>query len=210
MDSRRDDITTELRNNEEEIIAFFKGLNSGQLGMTVYPEDPGWTVQQILAHFITIEGTMQWLFKDILAGGPGSPEDFDVDVSTEPSLESWTHCRSMNCSINSAPCAGIRLRLSKGWKIKTWIAKAGTPSTDTANWSDLSSGHMNTPVYIWMIFKKYCNKLSTVLTLSNTIICIGGSHNDSTGTVRKSMVCHYAIQQEEGGQSSLCIWGFIG
>ena len=22
---------------------------------------------------------MQWLFKDILAGGPGSPEDFDVD-----------------------------------------------------------------------------------------------------------------------------------
>jgi hypothetical protein len=79
MDSRRDDITTELRNNEEEIIAFFKGLNSGQLGMTVYPEDPGWTVQQVLAHFITIEGTMQWLFKDILAGGPGSPEDFDVD-----------------------------------------------------------------------------------------------------------------------------------
>jgi hypothetical protein len=79
MDSRRDDITTELRNNEEEIIAFFKGLNSGQLVMTVYPEDPGWTVQQILAHFITIEGTMQWLFKDILTGGPGSPEDFDVD-----------------------------------------------------------------------------------------------------------------------------------
>jgi hypothetical protein len=24
------------------------------------------------------------------------------------------------------------------------------------------------------------------------------------------MVCHYAIQQEEGGQSSFCIWGFIG
>ena len=79
MNSRRDSIITELRNNEEEIIAFFKGLDSGQLGMTVYPENPGWKVQQILAHFITIEGTMQWLFKDILSGGPGSPEDFDVD-----------------------------------------------------------------------------------------------------------------------------------
>ena len=79
MNSRRDGIITELRNNEEEIIAFFKGLNSGQLGMTVYPGDSGWTVQQVLAHFITIEGAMQWLFKDILAGGPGSPEDFDVD-----------------------------------------------------------------------------------------------------------------------------------
>ena len=79
MDSRRDGIIAELRNNEKEIITFFQGLNSDQLGLSVYPEDPGWTVQQVLAHFITIEGTMQWLFKNILAGGPGSPEDFDVD-----------------------------------------------------------------------------------------------------------------------------------
>ena len=79
MDSRRDDIIAELKNNEAEIINFFKSLNTDQLAMTVYPEDPHWTVQQVLAHFITIEGSMQWLFKDILAGGPGSPEDFDVD-----------------------------------------------------------------------------------------------------------------------------------
>ena len=79
MDNRRDGIISELRNNEEEIISFYKGLNAMQLGITVYPEDPAWTVQQVLAHFITIEHSMQWLFKDILAGGPGSPEDFDVD-----------------------------------------------------------------------------------------------------------------------------------
>jgi hypothetical protein len=79
MNSRLDRIIAELKNNQEEIITFFRGLNSEQLRITVYPEDPGWTVQQVLAHFITIEGTMQWLFKDILAGGPGSPEDFDID-----------------------------------------------------------------------------------------------------------------------------------
>ena len=79
MNSRRDPIITELKTNEEEIITFFKDLNPGQLGMMVYTEDPGWTVRQVLAHFITIEGAMQWLFKDILAGGPGSPEDFDID-----------------------------------------------------------------------------------------------------------------------------------
>ncbi len=79
MDSRRDCIIADLRINEEEIINFFKNLNSEQLGMMIYPEEPGWTAQQILAHFITIEQSMQWLFKDILAGGPGSPEDFDVD-----------------------------------------------------------------------------------------------------------------------------------
>lgn len=79
MNNRLNGIIAELKNNEEEIITFFKGLNPGQLGLTVYPEDPGWTVQQILSHFITIEGPMQWLFKDILSGGPGSPKDFDVD-----------------------------------------------------------------------------------------------------------------------------------
>ncbi len=79
MTSRLDRIIAELKHNEKETIVFFDSLNAEQLALTVYPEDPGWTVQQILAHFITIEGTMQWLFRDILAGGPGSPEDFDVD-----------------------------------------------------------------------------------------------------------------------------------
>jgi hypothetical protein len=83
MDSRCFGIIAELRNNEEEIITFFKGLNSEQLEMMVYPDDPGWTVQQVLAHFITIERSMQWLFKDILAGGPGSPEDFDLNFQPQ-------------------------------------------------------------------------------------------------------------------------------
>ena len=38
MDNRRNGIIAELKNNEEEIIAFFKGLDSAQLGMTVYPD----------------------------------------------------------------------------------------------------------------------------------------------------------------------------
>ena len=79
MESRRNDIIVELKKNEAEIITLYKGLNSERLGKMVYPGDPGWTVQQVLAHFITIERSMHWLFKDILAGGPGSPEDFDVD-----------------------------------------------------------------------------------------------------------------------------------
>ena len=43
MDSRRDGIIAELRNNEEEVINFYKDLNAMQLGMIVYPEDPAWT-----------------------------------------------------------------------------------------------------------------------------------------------------------------------
>ena len=51
MDSRRVGIIAELRNNEEEIINFYKGLNTMQLGMIVYPEDPAWTVQQVLDRY---------------------------------------------------------------------------------------------------------------------------------------------------------------
>ncbi len=47
--------------------------------MPVYQDGAKWTVKQVLAHFITIERSMHWLFKDILSGGSGSPEDFDVD-----------------------------------------------------------------------------------------------------------------------------------
>ena len=79
MANRLEGIIAELRSNEEEIITFFQGLSTEQLKKTVYPDDPGWTVQQMLAHLITIESPMQWLFKDLLAGGPGSPEDFDLD-----------------------------------------------------------------------------------------------------------------------------------
>ena len=74
---RRYEIISELQTNLEEIVDLFTSLNAEQLAATLYEEDPGWSVQQLLAHFITIERSMQWLFKNMLAGGPGSPEDFD-------------------------------------------------------------------------------------------------------------------------------------
>ena len=79
MKNRRTQIIAELEKNLDESIAFFRSLSADELGIQVYQDGAKWTVQQVLAHFVTIESTMQWLFKDILAGGPGSPEDFDVD-----------------------------------------------------------------------------------------------------------------------------------
>ena len=65
-----------LRHSNREVVHF---------NVTANPTAQ-WTAQQVLAHFITIERSMQWLFKDILAGGPGSPEGFDVERfnSTQP------------------------------------------------------------------------------------------------------------------------------
>ena len=79
MKDRQAHIIAELKKNLEDTVVFLRSLTPQELGIQVYEDGAKWTVKQVLAHFVTIEGTMQWLFKDILAGGPGSPEDFDVD-----------------------------------------------------------------------------------------------------------------------------------
>lgn len=79
MKDRRTHIMAELEKNLEDSIVFFRTLSPDEFGIQVYQDGAKWTIKQVLAHFVTIERTMQWLFKDILAGGPGSPEDFDVD-----------------------------------------------------------------------------------------------------------------------------------
>ena len=79
MPDRRSDIVTRLEIGLADTIRFFNSLKPADLGRPVYTDGAQWTVKQVLAHFITIEKSMQWLFTDILSGGPGSPEDFDLE-----------------------------------------------------------------------------------------------------------------------------------
>jgi DinB superfamily len=79
MNDRRSEIISELENSLEDSVDFFKSLKPEQLRVKVYQDDQSWTVKQMLAHFITIERSMHWLFNNILSGGPGSPGNFDVD-----------------------------------------------------------------------------------------------------------------------------------
>jgi hypothetical protein len=79
MDDRKTAIIKELEDSAKQTVAFYNSLSEQQLDTQVYQNDPSWNVQQVLAHFITIEQSMQWLFRNIIDGGPGSPEDFDVD-----------------------------------------------------------------------------------------------------------------------------------
>ena len=79
MTNRGTVIIAELEQNLDHSVALFKSLSPDELNTQVYQDGAQWTTQQVLAHFITIEHSMQWLFKNILAGGPGSPEGFDVE-----------------------------------------------------------------------------------------------------------------------------------
>jgi len=79
MTDPRTRIIAKLEENIKNTTSFFRSLSGEQLSVQVYTDGAEWTVKQVLAHFITIERSMHWLFKDILSGGSGSPDDFDVD-----------------------------------------------------------------------------------------------------------------------------------
>lgn len=79
MITRKKAIIDDLQQESRMTTAFFQSLQPDQLYLQVYQSEPHWNVRQVLAHFITIERSMQWLFLNILEGGAGSPEDFDLD-----------------------------------------------------------------------------------------------------------------------------------
>jgi len=78
MPARKLEIIESLRSGAEETVRLYTSLTPQQLQMSVYSEEVHWTVRQVLAHLVSIEKTMHWLFRNIRDGGPGSPEDFDV------------------------------------------------------------------------------------------------------------------------------------
>ena len=79
MTDRRTEIIAKLEENLKNSISFFRSLSDDQLSVQIYTDGAKWTVKQILAHFITIERSMHWLFKNIASGGSGAPEDFDIE-----------------------------------------------------------------------------------------------------------------------------------
>ncbi len=79
MADRRQAMISELEKAAEEAVVFFTALTPAQLKRPVYTESIQWNVRQVLAHLVTIEKSMHWLFRNLLDGGPGAPEDFDID-----------------------------------------------------------------------------------------------------------------------------------
>ncbi|MGD9006571.1 MAG: DinB family protein [Desulfobacteraceae bacterium] len=76
---RRSDIIDALQDGLEQSLGFFGALTPQQLATEVYQDGPRWRAIQVVAHFITIERSMHWLFRNMLDGGEGSPADFDPD-----------------------------------------------------------------------------------------------------------------------------------
>ena len=68
-----------LRSEGEKMTAFFAELSDADWNQTVYTEGETWTIRNVLVHFVTAEQGFLKLFPEIVAGGEGASEDFDID-----------------------------------------------------------------------------------------------------------------------------------
>ena len=73
-------LVTRLENETQKTVDFFRSLSDEQMHLTVYSDHSCWTSQQILAHFVSAEKAFSWLIEDVLGGGSGAPESFDIDA----------------------------------------------------------------------------------------------------------------------------------
>ena len=80
-----DPVTLARRLSQEgiKVTAFFKLLAPQQWNVEIYTEGSRWTVLQILAHFDITETSIGGLIENILEGGDGAPQGFDLDEFNE-------------------------------------------------------------------------------------------------------------------------------
>jgi hypothetical protein len=76
-------LSDRLRSEGQKTLEFFEALTPEQWDLVVYTEGAGWAILQVLAHFVATEAGITLLVKDILAGGSGSPEDFNLNEYNE-------------------------------------------------------------------------------------------------------------------------------
>jgi hypothetical protein len=73
-------LSARLLREGEKVCAFFQDLSVEQLERSVYKEVAEWRVREVLAHFVSTEKAFSSLIENVMAGGSGAPEGFDLDT----------------------------------------------------------------------------------------------------------------------------------
>lgn len=72
-----------LTTEGQKTLDFFRALTPELWDLQVYTSGSQWNVRQVLAHFVSAEAAFNLLMEDILQGGSGAPEGFDIDGFNE-------------------------------------------------------------------------------------------------------------------------------
>jgi uncharacterized protein (TIGR03083 family) len=88
LDDRQRLIQKRLRDEGDRLLAVFEALTDEQWSLTIYTDGAVWTIKDVLAHQISAEREFQYYGRDILAGGPGAPEDFSINAFNNAAVAS--------------------------------------------------------------------------------------------------------------------------
>lgn len=72
-----------MRREGQKTLEFFRSLPEESWEQPVYSDGAAWSVRRLLAHFVAAEAGMLALARNVLAGGGGVPEDFDLNAYNE-------------------------------------------------------------------------------------------------------------------------------
>lgn len=76
--TRADALAVKLEKGRQKTFEIMNGLTPEQWGTPLY-HGPTWQVRHLLAHFVSAERQLLSLAQDVAAGGPGAPEDLDIN-----------------------------------------------------------------------------------------------------------------------------------
>jgi len=76
-----------LRKEGEKTLEFFQLLRAEDWSRQVYTEGACWTIHKVLIHFVNAEAGIYRLVANIIDGGVGVPEDFDLDRYNERKVD---------------------------------------------------------------------------------------------------------------------------
>jgi hypothetical protein len=106
-------LSKRLLEEGQKTLGFFSVLPENQRDLTIYTEGSQWNIRQVLAHFVDAEDGFTTLINNVLQGGSGAPENFNIDsynerhvarmqkISYKELLGQFQQCRERNADIVS-------------------------------------------------------------------------------------------------------------
>ena len=80
------ELVDRLRKEGGDAGIFFRALSLSDWDYKVYTDHEGWTIKQLLAHFIAAEKGFWELIPSVVDGGKGAPVEFNIDEYNHQSV----------------------------------------------------------------------------------------------------------------------------
>jgi uncharacterized protein (TIGR03083 family) len=90
MSAKHDLIRKRLHDEGDKLVSLFERLTPDQWQQTIYTDGMIWSIKDLLAHQISAERKFIFYGRDILNGGEGAPEGFQINAFNNAEVASMT------------------------------------------------------------------------------------------------------------------------